>query len=128
MAHKKAAGSTRLGRDSQAKRLGVKIFGDQYVPAGGIIIRQRGTKFHPGTNVGIGGDDTLFALVSGYVKFQEKKVVAFTGNKDKRRFVSVVPLTEIVASAEDLVAEEIVEEVAKVEKVVKTAKVASEKE
>lgn len=92
MAHKKAAGSTRLGRDSQAKRLGVKVFGDQLISAGGIIIRQRGTKFHPGTNVGIGGDDTLYALISGVVKFQEKKVTAFNGNKDKRTFVHVVPV------------------------------------
>ena len=112
MAHKKAAGSTRLGRDSQAKRLGVKVFGDQYVPAGGIVVRQRGTKFHPGKNVGIGGDDTLFALTSGYVKFQEKKVVAFTGNKDKRKFVHVIPLSEAVASTKEAVNEEVVEKVA----------------
>ena len=90
MAHKKAAGSTRLGRDSQAQRLGVKVFGDQFVTAGGIIIRQRGNKFHPGENVGQGADDTLFALKSGNVKFQEKKVTAFTGNKSRRRFVHVV--------------------------------------
>jgi large subunit ribosomal protein L27 len=94
MAHKKAAGSTRLGRDSRAQRLGVKIFGDQLVTAGGIIIRQRGTKFHPGLNVGIGKDDTLYALIPGLVKFQEKKVVAFTGNKDKRTFVHVMPVEE----------------------------------
>lgn len=90
MAHKKAAGSTRLGRDSRAQRLGVKIFGDQFVTAGGIIIRQRGTKYHPGDNVNIGKDDTLYSKVDGIVKFQEKKVVAFTGNKDKRMFVHVV--------------------------------------
>lgn len=94
MAHKKAAGSTRLGRDSRAQRLGVKIFGDQFVTAGGIIIRQRGTKFHPGENVGIGKDDTLFASIAGNVKFQEKKVVAFTGNKAKRTFVHVFPVQE----------------------------------
>lgn len=92
MAHKKAAGSTRLGRDSQAQRLGVKIFGDQFVTAGGIIIRQRGTKFHPGENVSRGGDDTLYALKTGNVRFQEKKVVAFNGNKDRRRFVHVTPI------------------------------------
>lgn len=69
MAHKKGAGSTRNGRDSQAKRLGVKRFGGQKVNAGEIILRQRGTKFHPGINVGIGGDDTLFALKAGVVKF-----------------------------------------------------------
>ena len=64
MAHKKAAGSTRLGRDSKSKRLGVKIFGDQRVTAGGIIVRQRGAKFHAGNNVGKGNDDTLFAVFS----------------------------------------------------------------
>jgi large subunit ribosomal protein L27 len=94
MAHKKAAGSTRLGRDSAAQRLGVKIFGDQLVTAGGIIIRQRGTKYHPGKNVGVGKDDTLFAMISGLVKFQEKKVTAFNGNKDKRMFVDVEPVAE----------------------------------
>lgn len=91
MAHKKAAGSTRLGRDSRSQRLGVKVFGDQLVTAGGIIIRQRGTKFHPGENVGIAKDDTLFALKAGNVKFQEKKVSAFNGNKDRRTFVHVTP-------------------------------------
>ncbi len=89
MAHKKAAGSTRLGRDSRAQRLGVKVFGDQMVNAGGIIVRQRGAKFHNGANVGKGGDDTLFALKTGHVKFQEKRVTAFSGNKAKRTFVSV---------------------------------------
>lgn len=92
MAHKKAAGSTRLGRDSKSKRLGVKIFGDQFAKAGSIILRQRGTKFHPGQNVGIGGDDTLYALTTGMVKFQEKNVIAFNGNKDKRTFVHVEPV------------------------------------
>lgn len=89
MAHKKAAGSTRLGRDSVAKRLGVKIFGGQKVVAGNIIVRQHGTKFHPGLNAGMGDDYTIFALKDGIVRFQEKKVVAFTGNKDKRKFVHV---------------------------------------
>ena len=89
MAHKKAAGSTRLGRDSQAQRLGVKVFGDQAINAGGIILRQRGTKFHPGVNVARADDDTLYALATGMVKFQEKRVVAFNGNKQKRRFVHV---------------------------------------
>ena len=70
MAHKKAAGSTRNGRDSNPKMLGVKIFGGQQVVAGNIIVRQRGTKIHPGTNVGIGSDDTLIAKVSGVVKFE----------------------------------------------------------
>jgi large subunit ribosomal protein L27 len=90
VAHKKAGGSTRLGRDSKAQRLGVKVFGGQNINAGGIIVRQRGTKYHPGENVGRGKDDTLFALVAGVVQFREKQVVAFTGNKKKRMFVSVV--------------------------------------
>lgn len=70
MAHKKGMGSTRNGRDSNAQRLGVKKFGGELVAAGNIIVRQRGTKFHPGTNVGIGKDDTLFALIDGNVKFE----------------------------------------------------------
>lgn len=90
MAHKKAGGSTRLGRDSNSKRLGVKIYGDQMVTAGGIIVRQRGAKFHAGDNVGKGNDDTLYALIDGMVKFQEKRVVGFDGNKDKRTFVHVL--------------------------------------
>lgn len=72
MAHKKGTGSTRNGRDSNAKRLGVKRYGGQAVTAGSILIRQRGTKFHPGSNVGRGGDDTLFALVDGIVTFERK--------------------------------------------------------
>jgi large subunit ribosomal protein L27 len=81
MAHKKGQGSTRNGRDSNAQRLGVKRFGGENVIAGNILVRQRGTKFHPGQNVGIGGDDTLFALSDGMVKFETKR-----GN---RKFVSV---------------------------------------
>lgn len=84
MAHKKAGGSTRNGRDSQAKRLGVKLFGGQAIVAGNIIVRQRGTQFHPGNNVGIGRDHTLFATVDGKVKFEIK-------GPNNRRFVSVVP-------------------------------------
>ena len=72
MAHKKGVGSTKNGRDSESQRLGVKIFGGQAVRAGNIIVRQRGTKFHPGTNVGKGSDDTLFALSDGVVKFERK--------------------------------------------------------
>jgi len=72
MAQKKGGGSTRNGRDSQPKMLGVKAFGGELVSAGSIIVRQRGTKFHPGTNVGVGRDHTLFALVDGHVKFQTK--------------------------------------------------------
>jgi large subunit ribosomal protein L27 len=84
MAHKKAGGSTRNGRDSESKRLGVKRFGGESVLAGNILVRQRGTKFHPGVNVGIGKDDTLFAKVDGDVLFEVK------GPK-KRKFVSIVP-------------------------------------
>jgi large subunit ribosomal protein L27 len=72
MAHKKGTGSTRNGRDSNAQRLGVKRFGGEKVRAGNIIVRQRGTKFHPGNNVGIGSDDTLFALIDGVVTFERK--------------------------------------------------------
>ena len=72
MAHKKAGGSTRNGRDSQSKRLGVKVYGGHAINAGGIIIRQRGTKFHPGNNVGIGKDHTLFAKATGKVQFVQK--------------------------------------------------------
>lgn len=72
MAHKKGAGSTKNGRDSNAKRLGVKKFGGELVKAGNILVRQRGTKFHPGTNVGCGKDFTLFALVNGTVKYDYK--------------------------------------------------------
>lgn len=86
MAHKKAGGSSRNGRDSHSKRLGVKRFGDQQVTAGNILIRQRGTHFHAGVNVGIGRDHTLFALSDGVVKFESK------GGKG-RTFVSVVPAT-----------------------------------
>ena len=82
MAHKKAAGSTRNGRDSESKRLGVKRFGGESVLAGNIIVRQRGTKFHAGNNVGIGKDHTLFALTEGKVKFEVK------GPKN-RKFVSI---------------------------------------
>ncbi len=72
MAHKKGVGSTRNGRDSESQRLGVKMYGGQVVKAGNILVRQRGTKFHPGFNVGKGSDDTLFAKISGIVKFERK--------------------------------------------------------
>jgi large subunit ribosomal protein L27 len=84
MAHKKAGGSTRNGRDSNSKRLGVKRFGGQLVKAGNIIVRQRGTHFHAGDNTGIGKDHTIFALVAGHVEFKRK------GPK-KRRFIEIVP-------------------------------------
>ena len=83
MAHKKAGGSTRNGRDSESKRLGVKVFGGQAINAGGIIVRQRGTKFHAGNNVGMGKDHTLFATSNGVVQFAEK------GPKN-RKYVEVV--------------------------------------
>jgi large subunit ribosomal protein L27 len=83
VAHKKAGGSTKNGRDSESKRLGVKIYGGQKIIAGNIIVRQRGTRFHPGVNVGLGRDHTLFAKKDGFVKFERK------GPK-KRQFVSVV--------------------------------------
>ncbi len=89
MAHKKAGGSTRLGRDSQSKRLGVKAYGGQTVTAGAVIIRQRGSKFRAGSNVGEGNDDTLFALKTGQVDFTEKRVIKFTGSKAKVKFVNV---------------------------------------
>jgi len=84
MAHKKAGGSSRNGRDSQSKRLGVKCFGGEVVPAGSIIIRQRGTQVHPGANVGIGKDHTLFAKVTGTVEFGQK-------GPQKNRTVNVIP-------------------------------------
>jgi large subunit ribosomal protein L27 len=84
MAQKKGGGSTRNGRDSQPKMLGVKAFGGELISAGSIIVRQRGTKFHPGTNVGVGKDHTLFALVDGHVSFAVK------GSMNKST-VSVVP-------------------------------------
>jgi len=86
MAHKKGAGSTKNGRESHSKRLGVKIYSGQGAISGNIIVRQRGTKHHPGENVGIGKDHTLFALVDGTVKFRKKK--------DDRSYVSVVPFAE----------------------------------
>jgi large subunit ribosomal protein L27 len=83
MAHKKGEGSTQNGRESHSKRLGIKIFGGQTAVAGNIIVRQRGTRHHPGRNVGIGVDHTLFALTNGVVKFEKKR--------GERSFVSVVP-------------------------------------
>lgn len=90
MAHKKAGGSTVLGRDSQAKRLGVKIQDGQKVTAGMIIIRQRGTKFKPGLNVKRGKDDTLYAAKAGSVKFITKKISRFDGKKKWKKIVSVL--------------------------------------
>ncbi|MFC5431992.1 MAG: 50S ribosomal protein L27 [Paraburkholderia sp.] len=84
MAHKKAGGSSRNGRDSESKRLGVKVFGGQAILAGGIIVRQRGTRMHPGNNVGIGKDHTLYALVDGHVTFTTKGAA-------NKHMVNVVP-------------------------------------
>ena len=84
MAHKKGAGSTKNGRDSNPKMLGVKVFGGQYIKAGSIIVRQRGTKFHPGLNVGRGGDDTLFAKATGTVRFST--------TRNNRKLVHVDPV------------------------------------
>jgi len=85
MAHKKAGGSSRNGRDSESKRLGVKSYGGELINAGSIIIRQRGTRIHPGINVGMGKDHTLFALVNGTVAFATK-------GKEKKKIVSIVPV------------------------------------
>ena len=86
MAHKKGVGSSRNGRDSESKRLGIKRSDGQYVLAGNILVRQRGTKIHPGNNVGIGGNDSLFALIDGRVKYERK-------GRDKKQ-VSVYPVAE----------------------------------
>jgi large subunit ribosomal protein L27 len=85
MAHKKGVGSSNNGRESESKRLGVKIYGGQFAKAGNIIVRQRGTKHHPGDNVGIGKDHTIFAMTDGIVEFSKKK--------DDRSYISVNPLT-----------------------------------
>jgi len=84
MAHKKGAGSSRNGRDSESKRLGVKLYGGQVVKAGNILVRQRGTVHHPGNNVGMGKDHTLFAMINGTVKFSKKR--------DNKSYVSIEPL------------------------------------
>src|SRR5205814_4081665 len=89
MAHKKAGGSSRNGRDSHSQRLGLKIFGGQHVLAGNIIARQRGTKWHPGDNVGLAKDHTLFALTDGRVEFSDGKL--------GRKYVHVMPITEATA-------------------------------
>lgn len=89
MAKKKAGGSTRLGRDSQPKYLGVKLFGGQKVQPGSIIVRQRGTKFLPGENVRRGNDDTLYAIAKGIVKFTTKRIKKFDGSKRIAKIVNV---------------------------------------
>ena len=95
MAHKKGAGSTKNGRDSQAKRLGVKRFGGEYVIPGNIIVRQRGTKFHPGENVGIGKDHTIFAIAEGYVVFQRMR-----GRNGQKQINVVAELSEQSAAGD----------------------------
>ncbi|HXP49663.1 MAG TPA: 50S ribosomal protein L27 [Bacteroidia bacterium] len=90
MAHKKGVGSSRNGRESHGKRLGVKIFGGQEAKAGNVILRQRGTSYHPGKGVGIGKDHTIFALVDG--------TVVFTVKREDRRYVSVTPATETASA------------------------------
>ena len=92
MAHKKAGGSSRNGRDSESKRLGVKVYGGQAINAGGIIIRQRGTRVHPGVNVGVGKDHTLYALVDGTVHFGYK-------GPTKRHLVNVAPIQPAAADS-----------------------------
>jgi len=89
MAHKKGVGSSRNGRESESKRLGVKIYGGQIAKAGNILVRQRGTQHHPGNNVGIGKDHTLFALIDGKVEFRKRK--------NNRSFVSIVPFEKETA-------------------------------
>ena len=106
MAHKKGVGSSDNGRDSKSKRLGVKLFGGQYAKAGNILVRQRGTKFHPGENVYMGKDFTLHAQITG--------TVSFSKSKQDRTYVSILPLeTAIVAKAAPVVVEEVAEVVAK---------------
>ncbi len=85
MAHKKGAGSTKNGRDSNAKRLGIKCYGGEYVIPGNIIVRQRGTKFHPGLHVGMGKDYTIYSMIEGTVQFETKK---------GRKYINVAPLAE----------------------------------
>ena len=86
MAHKKGVGSSRNGRESESKRLGIKLFGGQFCKAGNILVRQRGTRHNPGENVGIGRDHTLYALIDGTIQFRKKA--------DNKSFVSVVPMVE----------------------------------
>jgi len=90
MSHTKAGGSVKGGRDSQGQRLGVKLFGGQFVRSGGVLVRQRGTRMEAGDGVGVGVDHTLFALRDGLVKYATKKIQKFTGAKVRRTFVSVV--------------------------------------
>ena len=100
MAHKKAGGSTALGRDSVGRRLGVKLTDGEWAKAGSIIIRQRGTKYHPGTNVKKGKDDTLFALKGGFVKFTDKKMMKFDNSLKSCKVVNIVDERVIVPKSD----------------------------
>lgn len=100
MAHKKAGGSTSLGRDSIAKRLGVKLFDGQFAMAGSILVRQRGTRIHPGKNVKKAGDDTLFATRSGIVKFITKKIKKFNGRLEQTKFITIKPVKKVTQAQE----------------------------
>ena len=92
MSHKKAGGSTRLGRDSQPQYLGAKVGDGEKVNAGEVLIRQRGTKMHPGKNVKRGKDDTLYSTLAGMVKFTQRKRIRFDGSMKRAKFVSIVPV------------------------------------
>ena len=91
MAHKKAGGSTGLGRDSKSKRLGIKLFAGEKTKSGNILVRQRGTKIHPGLNVKKGKDDSLFATIAGIVKFRKLKKKKFDGSLKETKFVDIIP-------------------------------------
>ncbi len=94
MAHTKAGGSTKLGRDSQGQRLGTKLYAGEYAKTGNIIVRQRGSKIRPGVNVRIGKDDTLYAVADGLVNFTHKKVRTFTGKPKKTVYANVKPIAK----------------------------------
>lgn len=91
MAHKKAGGSTTLGRESESKRLGIKLHDGEFAKAGSILVRQRGTKYHAGANVKIGSDDTLFSTIAGFVKFTTKKLRKFNNQLKDAKIVNVLP-------------------------------------
>lgn len=99
MSHKKAGGSTKNGRDSKAKRLGVKVFGEQKVTAGAIIVRQKGTKFFPGENAGMGRDHSIFAKIDGIVRFTEKKMKKYDGRVFKNKLINILPAPKTSAKA-----------------------------
>ncbi len=92
MSHTKAGGSTKNGRDSNAQRLGVKLYGGQIAKAGEIIVRQRGKKWEPGLNVKVGKDDTIYAQITGIIKYTEKRLTKFTGQKKRKTIVNVEPV------------------------------------